>query len=123
MNPCMAKRGIFTLQPCGQPASSVCAACQVPLCPEHLFMIGLRGFCARCHAAQGSGDGPSDVDWQQPGWSQRWRDDYHQRSRYRPFYSSYGGTTFDDGDYAAFDNQAPPADIAADDDGAGFSDS
>jgi hypothetical protein len=121
MNRCIAKRGIFTLQPCGEPASASCAACQAPMCPNHLFMVGLAGFCARCYHERE--DSRATDNWSQPGWSQRWRDDYHQRTRYTPFHSSGWNTGyFDDGDYAALANQ-PNSQIGNDDDGGGFSDS
>jgi hypothetical protein len=128
MSTCQAKRGIFTLQVCGEPASATCAACGIPLCPDHLYLIGFQGYCARCHSTQDPSlvaSRPDDVsNWSRPGWAQRWRDDYHQRSHYHPFHhGSWGVTYFVGDDYAALGNQDPGAALTDDDGGAGFSDS
>jgi hypothetical protein len=124
MNPCAAKRGIFTLRDCELPAITDCSDCGKPLCGEHAVWIEQVAYCNPCSMNRGQNTGDSDSnDWESTGWSGRWRDNYHRQQNYHAiYYGDAGDAAFSDEDHAAFDDR-PEAALAGDDEATGFSDS
>jgi hypothetical protein len=137
-------RGIFSIRECGGEATDSCSVCHRPLCQEHIVYQSTVIFCAKCLEKENAGTKDGAVapktsasravnselaaseldpkDWKSPGWSQRWRDNYHSTYHYYPVMFYYDGY-YDDFDRNSFDQRAEADFGDGGQDVAGFSDS
>ena len=129
MNPCTVQRGIFALRACGHDSSDTCSVCKRPLCQEHVVYQSAVVFCAKCLKEHPDPDSkPVDEsspgnaqNWNRPGWSQNWRDNYYHSYPYHPVIF-YNDSYYDDFDRNSFDQRAEGS-MDDQGDAVGFSDS
>ncbi|HEX9983753.1 MAG TPA: hypothetical protein VGF69_10855 [Thermoanaerobaculia bacterium] len=122
---CMARRGFLTLSDCGNPASTVCATCARPMCPEHLSPSSGFANCLDCGARATEEENqdrdaaetmPEDVDNE---WAYGFRHRYYSTG-YRPIYAgSHNDHYYDNYDSRSFDGSVNEQSFDESDEGEG----